>query len=512
MFRGEIYGYAHYLHTQYLLPRHVKFLWQDVICLYWPWAVSNTPRRLLKALDMAPALSVMHGKSHSWNCQFTWGGRWQDGAANGTGEEAEQVNSYISRLGSTTKRMSAAGREEALTEHVLGWNKRKVLNMPKYLRMRYAKTAKTLKEKQKELEETLVDFGLQGKEEKEILEWKSTVENFARADGKSEQEYGDAENYFILYHQIRDATLLKSFVEGGDRQTRDLLGNVELHSTVESKTSQLCSLQQQLSKIKEKFQQVSEEKLLEKGKEELILKSILKLQRKAEIIYFSIQRRARDISKVADRSKMRSSMRKKMSNERKNLKAVVDKLNAFGRSSVSLEEVLEGDFPWSDSDKEKAFDSIPIRTKASIVDKFVAVQRLTEEQDLLIGEMVNFMAYYRDNVLSELDTQQKGIKEMIESILNPDLIEEERVAQGLPEIDVKRYQIRRETISTLKGKLAMCNAGTWFAKLQLQNGMRNFRDLENVELQQYEDVDAEEEAEVSEGESSSDDEENKMDE
>ncbi|XP_028409273.1 uncharacterized protein LOC114531868 [Dendronephthya gigantea] len=250
MFRGEIYGYAHYLHTQYLLPRHVKFLWQDVICLYWPWAVSNTPRRLLKALDMAPALSVMHGKSHSWNCQFTWGGRWQDGAANGTGEEAEQVNSYISRLGSTTKRMSAAGREEALTEHVLGWNKRKVLNMPKYLRMRYAKTAKTLKEKQKELEETLVDFGLQGKEEKEILEWKSTVENFARADGKIEQEYGDAENYFILYHQIRDATLLKSFVEGGDRQTRDLLGNVELHSTVESKTSQLCSLQQQLSKIK----------------------------------------------------------------------------------------------------------------------------------------------------------------------------------------------------------------------------------------------------------------------
>ncbi|XP_028409279.1 uncharacterized protein LOC114531880 [Dendronephthya gigantea] len=101
---------------------------------------------------------------------------------------------------------------------------------------------------------------------------------------------------------------------------------------------------------------------------------------------------------------------------------------------------------------------------------------------------------------------------MIESILNPDLIEEERVAQELPEIDVKRYQIRRETISTLKGKLAMCNAGTWFAKLKLQNGMRNFRDLENVELQHYEDVDAEEEAEVSEGESSSDDEENKMDE
>jgi hypothetical protein len=48
-------------------------------------------------------------------------------------------------------------------------------------------------------------------------------------------------------------------------------------------------------------------------------------------------------------------MRKKMSKEKQSLKAVVDKLNAFehmcGRSSVSLEEVLAGNFPWSDNDK-----------------------------------------------------------------------------------------------------------------------------------------------------------------
>ena len=69
MFRGEIYGYPHYLHTRFLLPKQVKFLWQDVICLYWPWAVSNTPPNFSGALDMAPALSIMHGKSHSWNCQ-----------------------------------------------------------------------------------------------------------------------------------------------------------------------------------------------------------------------------------------------------------------------------------------------------------------------------------------------------------------------------------------------------------------------------------------------------------
>ena len=64
----------------------------------------------------------------------------------------------------------------------------------------------------------------------------------------------------------------------------------------------------------------------------------------------------------------------------------------------------------------------------------------------------------------------------------------------------------------------MCNAGKWFAKLQLQNGKRHFRNLDNVELQQYDDDDEDDdeddddkEARVSEDESSSDEERNEMD-
>jgi uncharacterized membrane protein YjjP (DUF1212 family) len=38
-----------------------------------------------------------------------WGGRWQDGAACSTGEEVEQINSYFSRLGNTTKYMLPEG-------------------------------------------------------------------------------------------------------------------------------------------------------------------------------------------------------------------------------------------------------------------------------------------------------------------------------------------------------------------------------------------------------------------
>ena len=66
LYRGELYGYPHYLHVNCMVPARVKYVWQDVICKYWPWAEKvNLPA------DMKPALSVMHAKAHNWNCQVS---------------------------------------------------------------------------------------------------------------------------------------------------------------------------------------------------------------------------------------------------------------------------------------------------------------------------------------------------------------------------------------------------------------------------------------------------------
>ena len=56
----------------------------------------------------------------------------------------------------------------------------------------------------------------------------------------------------------------------------------------------------------------------------------------------------------------------------------------------------------------------------------------------------------------------------------------------LSDVGVKRYENRRESVVSLKRKLAICNSGKWFAKLQLQNGMRRFRGLDNLDLEQFE--------------------------
>ncbi len=70
MYQGELFGYTHYLQVNRLVPQGVMFLWQDVVCKYWPW-LTSLPEELSpqEAFLMKPALSIMHGKAHIWSCQ-----------------------------------------------------------------------------------------------------------------------------------------------------------------------------------------------------------------------------------------------------------------------------------------------------------------------------------------------------------------------------------------------------------------------------------------------------------
>lgn len=69
MFYGEVYGYAHYIQITDMVPRKVSFFWEDVACKYWPWLTKKDQKT---ASSMKPALSVMHGKAHSWSCQVKY--------------------------------------------------------------------------------------------------------------------------------------------------------------------------------------------------------------------------------------------------------------------------------------------------------------------------------------------------------------------------------------------------------------------------------------------------------
>nr|XP_045585789.1 uncharacterized protein LOC123747608 isoform X4 [Procambarus clarkii] len=142
MYQGELYSYAHYLQMNRL--QNVSFICQDIICKYWPWALKISSREQKFSLRQGkPFLGVLHAKGHSWYCQVLYGGRWQEGSGLTSGEEAEQVFSYLSRYNNNTKNMLKAERTEELTEGALFWNHRKINGMPRALVARFRKATET---------------------------------------------------------------------------------------------------------------------------------------------------------------------------------------------------------------------------------------------------------------------------------------------------------------------------------------------------------------------------------
>ncbi|XP_059918294.1 uncharacterized protein LOC132465616 isoform X2 [Gadus macrocephalus] len=141
MFRGEIYAYPLFLQKEVSLGHNIQFFCTDIMCKYYPYLqkVCEAFPDLVPLLQMKPFLSVMHAKGHSGKCEVQWGGRNQEGAGMTVGEEVEQVNSFLSQVGLTTKYMTKSARTDMITLQARGWNMRKKSNLHEYLSQRYVK-------------------------------------------------------------------------------------------------------------------------------------------------------------------------------------------------------------------------------------------------------------------------------------------------------------------------------------------------------------------------------------
>ncbi|XP_016418471.1 uncharacterized protein LOC107748254 isoform X2 [Sinocyclocheilus rhinocerous] len=106
-------------------------------------------------LQMRPVLSVMHAKAHSTKCEIIWSGKNQEGAGTTAGEEVEMVNSYLSRCALTTKYMTKSARNDMLTVHAIGRNRRKREGLHLALSSRCIKTFKKAEAESQRLEGVL---------------------------------------------------------------------------------------------------------------------------------------------------------------------------------------------------------------------------------------------------------------------------------------------------------------------------------------------------------------------
>ncbi|XP_073724533.1 uncharacterized protein [Misgurnus anguillicaudatus] len=121
----------------------------------------------------------MHAKAHSTKCEIIWSGKNQEGAGTTAGEEVEMVNSYLSRCALTTKYMTKSARNDMLTVHAIGWNRRKWESLHLALSSRYIKTFKKAEAESQKLEDLTSQLGCP---ENIVHQWVHDVRQWATDD------------------------------------------------------------------------------------------------------------------------------------------------------------------------------------------------------------------------------------------------------------------------------------------------------------------------------------------
>ncbi|XP_069176406.1 uncharacterized protein [Procambarus clarkii] len=123
----------------------------------------------------------------SLKTKVLYGGRWQHGSGLTTGEETEQIFSYMSRYNSTTKNMLKAEREEELSESSFFWNQRKHDSLAHVLASRFCKAKEAAELIRKELADLSLD-------EKQLLIWIAELTNLAQSLNKRSVSQNDVQN------------------------------------------------------------------------------------------------------------------------------------------------------------------------------------------------------------------------------------------------------------------------------------------------------------------------------
>ncbi|CAB4029371.1 Hypothetical predicted protein [Paramuricea clavata] len=266
-----------------------------------------------------------------------------------------------------------------------------------------------------------------------------------------------------------------------------MLGNQQFHQVAADQTKELDKNMARLRVLKTSLlsqRNSTEEEILAQGKVEFAKVTVTGLQMKLEMLYFSITRRLKEISSLADSSKRRSSMRLKCSKEKSELMLSVEALNTVSKllalTPTNAEDILAGEFPWSFSEESTTSQDLPIRCKAQVVDKFMLVERLKEEKSQLRMEMKNFLMFYLETIVPNLREKKVGINARIDYINNVDEPDDKYSSKDESAVDKgRRYLVRTERLDTLQGHLAIVNMGIAFAKSQIRNGLEYFRDLDN---------------------------------
>ncbi|XP_057306565.1 uncharacterized protein LOC130644823 isoform X2 [Hydractinia symbiolongicarpus] len=426
MTQGEIFAYSYHLQSSFMTLNKVKYFWCDVACKYYPW-LADVDVNLSRS--MTPALSVMHAKAHSSSCQILWDGRMKSGTGLTTGEEVEQVNSYLSRLGNSTKHQLREVRNDTITCMVLSWNRQKVIKLSSTLKKKFFKTKKLLALSKTQLEDKMMGKGC-AFQEQNILKWKEELIFWAKESQNDNRK---------IFTEMEELVVLSCYLGTSDILSKELtellIGTPYLRNTNQQNFERATFLRSKVSSeptlddvvpIKRKFLQI--------------------FQDETEKAYSGIAQSNMQMSKLADSCKMRKRIRLKTSEEKKKLSKFIRKYNQVadevGVATINVDVGRDNfDFPWLE---EEGHEGLSMNFKRSVVILFELIKRCEEEIEILQREMTNYLSYYK-NVIVKLEESTKVIQQ------TPNVISQ--------------------------SKILFIKKGVRFAKKQLLNGYQHFLDI-----------------------------------
>eukprot|EP00111_Clytia_hemisphaerica_P015835 TCONS_00046776-protein len=398
MKQGELYGYALYLMKYFMVGEwKVEYCWADVMCKLWKFV-----KRIEPALcdRMKPALSTMHAKGHSIQCQVQWDGLWVEGTGRSTGEETEQFFSYISRCGNTTKYQLPERREETITEHAMHWNRIKITKLAETLVKKFNRISKELKETRKDFTNQATMMKVTEKEMPSIVEDIKT--SALSTTSRIEFEKLPADEKFVLV--FFDLKALKSLAINSIKTSTTgwfaqyvmddfhELGIVP--GTLKGKETLLNKLSSSLGEI---------------NIQNSIMKTITgrirpRIRSEIERHVFEKTFWKATLAKRGDRCKRRSVYRLQIGKCTNALKKCLNLLEASGEklNELSRARINCGRFPWCITTNTND-ENLPAEDKRLIAETYARIQRSEEEIDLLKRDMKNYLLFYREKI-AELKT------------------------------------------------------------------------------------------------------------
>lgn len=256
-------------------------------------------------------------------------------------------------------------------------------------------------------------------------EWKAEVQEVARRQlSRQAHVSSKALEYFKLLTELEAARKLSAYHQSGAftdsllcsdemQQVRSL--TTEVVKGIEGKERKVRQLEKEL--LPDSGLRSSEERscLIEESRVELAETAITSCQVEIEALLHSLEKYKQRVSNEADSAKMRASLRRKEADVKKQIDTAVNRYNGLialadhtvGRKQADAQVLLEsGELPWQYEhcpDETLRVDlvvhrTVAFRQKLELVEAFNLVQRLSEEESILIREQENYSKYHRELV------------------------------------------------------------------------------------------------------------------